>query len=97
MATNSIRIRYRPLRLGWCIREGNWDDLHKVLRCAHTLWGGVYNPILSLGDPDDKEKYVDNPPMEPVLARLMNAIAPHSLVMLRLPATLATSACGSVK
>ena len=52
MATNSIRIRYRPLRLGWCIREGNWDDLRKVLRCAHTLWGGVYNPILSLGDPE---------------------------------------------
>jgi len=52
MATNSIRIRYRPLRLGWCVRDGNWDDLRKVLRCAHTLWGGVFNPILSLGDPD---------------------------------------------
>jgi hypothetical protein len=52
MATNSIRIRYRPLRLGWCVRQGNWDDLRKVLRYTHTLWGGVFNPILSLGDPD---------------------------------------------
>src|SRR6266851_4020774 len=51
MATNSIRIRYRPLRLGWCVREGNWEDLRKALRLAHTLWGGVFNPILSLGDP----------------------------------------------
>src|SRR5271157_737951 len=52
MATNSIRIRYRPLRLGWCVREGNWADLRKVLRAAHTLWGGVFSPILSLGDAD---------------------------------------------
>src|SRR6266478_522059 len=52
MATISIRIRYRPLRLGWCVREGNCADLRKVLRLAHTLWGGVFNPILSLGDPD---------------------------------------------
>ncbi len=52
MATNSIRIRYRPLRLGWCVREGNWEDLRKVLRVTHTLWGGGFNPILSLGDPD---------------------------------------------
>lgn len=52
LATNSIRIRYRPLRLGWCVREGNWDDLRNVLRYAHTLWGGVFNPILSIGDAD---------------------------------------------
>jgi len=52
MATNSIRIRYRPLRLGWCVRDRNWNDLRKALRCTHTLWGGVFNPILPVGDPD---------------------------------------------
>ena len=35
--------------------------------------------------------YVDQPPMEPFLAHLMNAIAPHSAVMLRLPAVLGAS------
>lgn len=52
MATESVRIRYRPVRLGWCVREGNWDDLRSVLRSTHTLWGGVFNPILSIGDAD---------------------------------------------
>jgi hypothetical protein len=52
LATQSVRIRYRPVRLGWCVREGNWDDLCSVFRFAHTLWGGVFNPILSIGDPD---------------------------------------------
>ena len=46
MATDSVRIRYRPIRLGWCVREGNWDDLTSVLRCAHALWGGVHGPVL---------------------------------------------------
>ncbi len=49
MATNSVRVRYRPLRLGWCVREGNWDDLRSVLRYAHAFWGGAYGPILSVG------------------------------------------------
>jgi hypothetical protein len=52
VATNIIRIRYRPARIGWCVREGNWDDLRRVLRYAHTLWGGVFNPILPVGDAD---------------------------------------------
>jgi hypothetical protein len=52
VATESVRIRYRPLRLGWCVREGNWDDLRSVLRSAQALWGGVFNPILSIGDAD---------------------------------------------
>ncbi len=52
MATDSVRIRYRPLRLGWCVRDGNWDDLRTVLRCAHAFWGGTFNPILAIGDQD---------------------------------------------
>jgi len=52
VSTNIVRIRYRPLRLGWCVREGNWDDLRKILRYAHTLWGGMFSPILSIGDTD---------------------------------------------
>ena len=55
VATESVRIRYRPLRLGWCVREGNWDDFRTVLRAAHTLWGGVFGPVLSIGDADANE------------------------------------------
>lgn len=58
MFTNSVRIRYRPLRLGWCVREGNWDDLRSVLRYAPALWGGAFNPILSIGDADHAAQLV---------------------------------------
>ena len=49
MATDSVRIRYRPLRLGWCVRDGNWDDLRSALRCAHAFWGGASGPVLTIG------------------------------------------------
>jgi hypothetical protein len=52
LATESIRIRYRPVRLAWCVREGNWEDLRNVLRSAHALWGGAFGPVLSIGDAD---------------------------------------------
>ena len=50
MSTLNIYVKHRPVRISWCIREGNWDDLRKVLRLTHTLWGGRYNPIIVLGD-----------------------------------------------
>lgn len=49
MASESVRIRYRPLRFGWCVRDGNWDDLRSVLRAAHAFWGGVCGPVLPVG------------------------------------------------
>jgi hypothetical protein len=36
--------------------------------------------------------YPDQPPLTPLLARLMTAVAPHSLVVLRLPSTLSAAA-----
>ncbi len=50
MATQIVRLRYRPLRFGWCVRDGNLDDIRCVLRLTHTLWGGRYNPIIPVGD-----------------------------------------------
>ena len=58
LASDSVRIRYRPVRLGWCVREGNWDDLRSVLRSAHPLWGGVFGPILSVGAADQAARLV---------------------------------------
>jgi hypothetical protein len=41
-----VNVAYRPIRIGWCVREGNWDHVRKALRLTHTLWGGRYNPII---------------------------------------------------
>jgi hypothetical protein len=58
VATESVRIRYRPVRLGWCVRDGNWDDLRRVLRAAHTLWGGPFGPIVSIDNVDKADQLI---------------------------------------
>ncbi len=59
MATHSLRLRYRPIRFGWCIREGNFDDLRRVIRLSNTLWGGRYNPIIRVGEPKGATELVE--------------------------------------
>jgi hypothetical protein len=49
MANLSLTIRYRPVRIGWCVRHGNWDDLRAALRLTHIFWGGKFNPIIPVG------------------------------------------------
>jgi hypothetical protein len=53
MDTLNLRVRYRPVRVGWCVRQDNLNDVRKVLRLTHTLWGGGYNPIIPVGAQDD--------------------------------------------
>jgi hypothetical protein len=50
VSTLNLHVTYRPLRLGWCVRRGNWTHLHNALRLTHTLWGGRYNPIIITDD-----------------------------------------------
>lgn len=49
VGTVNIRVRYRPARIGWCVREGNWDDLRLALRLTHVFWGGRFNPVIPVG------------------------------------------------
>jgi hypothetical protein len=51
MTNLSLSIRYRPVRIGWCVRSGNWDDLRHALRLTHIFWGGKFNPVIPVGDP----------------------------------------------
>lgn len=46
METLSLRIKYRPLRIGWCLPAGDFAGLRKALRLTHTVWGGRFNPII---------------------------------------------------
>ena len=48
MSTFSANIEYRPVKIGWCVRDNNLDDYKKALRLTHTLWGGRYNPIIPI-------------------------------------------------
>ena len=50
METLSIRIKYRPLRIGWCLMDGDFAGLRKAFRLTHTMWGGRFNPIIPVED-----------------------------------------------
>jgi hypothetical protein len=55
MANLSLTLRYRPVRIGWCVRHGNWDDLRTALRVTHIFWGGKFNPIIPVGTTTAKQ------------------------------------------
>ena len=59
MGTLSIYIRYRPVRIGWCVREDNLDDVRRVMRLTHTLWGGRYNPVIPVNNRELANQLVD--------------------------------------
>jgi len=52
MGPINLRVRYRPIRIGWCVREGDLEEFRRALRLAHTFWGGRFNPVIPLGDPE---------------------------------------------
>ena len=51
MNTLSINLRYRPLRLGWCITAGDVTAFRRSLRLTFTMWGGSFSPIIPIDDP----------------------------------------------
>lgn len=59
MDTLRIDICYRPLRLGWVIRVGDFDALRQVFRLSHTLWDGRFNPILVVDEQGDVKDLVE--------------------------------------
>lgn len=52
MDTLALTIRYRPIRIGWCIRSGDVAGLREAVTLSYTMWGGRYNPIIPVDDPD---------------------------------------------
>jgi hypothetical protein len=58
MSTVNLTVSYRPVRVGWCVRQGNMDDVRTSLRLTHTLWGGRYNPLISIGIGGDAREIV---------------------------------------
>ena len=52
MSTSSVSISYRPVRIGFLIKDGNIEDFIKCCEINTLLWGGVYNPIIPVGNND---------------------------------------------
>ena len=52
MSTLSLRVCYRPVRIGWCVQSGNWEQLEEALRFTHAFAGGKFNPIVPVDQPE---------------------------------------------
>jgi hypothetical protein len=46
MGPVSLRVSYRPLRIGWCIEANDLNHFAKAVALSHVFWGGRYNPII---------------------------------------------------
>lgn len=57
MNSFSIRVKYRPLRIGWCIKNEDFESLREVVKLSHIFCGGRYNPIIPVGN-DISEKLI---------------------------------------
>jgi len=54
MSTQSVSVRYRPVRIGFLIESGNISSLVKAAEINTILWGGIHNPIIAV-DTDVKK------------------------------------------
>ena len=50
MTLEDVRIEYRPLRIGFCVRNGNVSNLLVAAKINILLWEGIYNPIIPVGE-----------------------------------------------
>ncbi len=52
MASTNLSIKYRPIRIGFLVREGSVEDVVKAVGFNTILWGGIHNPIIPVGVSD---------------------------------------------
>ena len=58
MGPVSLRIRYRPLRIGWCIEADSLDHFATAVALSHVFWGGRFNPIIPCSDRNRAEALI---------------------------------------
>jgi hypothetical protein len=46
MPSATFIARYRPLRVGFLVRQGQSDDVRRAIQLATLIWGGLYDPII---------------------------------------------------
>jgi hypothetical protein len=50
MKTADFYVGYRPVRLGLLVRNNNFEDLLSAVELNTLLWGGIFNPIIPIGE-----------------------------------------------
>lgn len=55
METARVDVVYRPLRIGFALNSSDRTSFRKVVRLCNAFWGGRYNPILAVDQPEATE------------------------------------------
>lgn len=63
-----VSASYRPIRVGFCVRH-NLQQIESAVRISHLLWGGRYNPLIP----------IDQPELAKALVRLYEVDALHAI------------------
>lgn len=58
MGPVSLTVRYRPLRIGWCIETDSLDHFNTAVALSHVFWGGRFNPIIPCADRELSETLI---------------------------------------
>lgn len=56
MATSTFSVGYRPIKIGFLVREGKVEDIVKACELNTLLWGGIYNPLIPVSEDVDFAK-----------------------------------------
>jgi len=60
MGSTTVRVSYRPLRIGFLVPEGAIELAVEAAKINSLLWGGMNNPIIPVGnDPDQVKGLID--------------------------------------
>lgn len=50
MATSNFTVKYRPVKIGFLVEQGEMEDILQAIKFNSYLQGGVYNPMIPLPD-----------------------------------------------
>lgn len=50
MGTSTLFYKYRPIRIGFLVEDGNIANVVKAAGINNLLWGGIYNPIIPISE-----------------------------------------------
>ena len=59
MKSRYINVKAKPVRIGWCIQQNDYESLKIALELNHTLWGGRFNPIIPIGNDTNENNLIE--------------------------------------
>jgi len=65
MPNTNFSIKYRPVKIGFLVQDGNIDNLVTIAKLNTLLWGGIHNLIIPVKDGGDEAiKLIERLPLD---------------------------------